>query len=44
MAANVSSRQKRRPIQKKLVNDSALYKDDSEQYSSATESVIGASE
>ena len=44
MAANVSSRQQRRPIQNKLVNDSALYKDDSEQYSSATESVIDASE
>ena len=44
MAVNVSSRQKRRPIQKKIVNDSAFYEDDAEEYSSATESVIGASE
>nr|CAH0101740.1 unnamed protein product [Daphnia galeata] len=40
MAANVSSKQKRRRIQKKLVNESAFYEDDAEQYSSATESVI----
>ena len=44
MALNVSSRHKRRRIQKKLVNDSAFYEDDAEKYSSATESVIGASE
>ena len=44
MASNVSLRHKRRRIQKKLVNDSAFYEDDAEKYSSATESVIGASE
>ena len=44
MASNVSLRHKRRRIQKKLVNDSAFYEDDAEKYSSATASVIGASE
>lgn len=40
MAASVSSRQKRRRIQKKLVNDSVFY----EEYSSASESLKVASE
>ncbi|KAK4013945.1 hypothetical protein OUZ56_026493 [Daphnia magna] len=44
MAASVSSRHKRRRIQKKLVTDSAFYEEDTEKYSSATASVTGASE
>ncbi len=44
MAANVSSRHKRRRIQQKLITDSAFYEEDAEKYSSATESVTGASE
>ena len=42
MPANVSLKQKQ--DSEKLVNDSAFYEDDAEQYSSATESVIDASE
>jgi hypothetical protein len=37
MASNVSSRHKRRQIQKKMFDDSVFYEDDAEQYSSATE-------
>lgn len=44
MAASVSSRQKRRRIQQILVNGSAFYQEDAEQYSSANQSVTGASE
>jgi hypothetical protein len=44
MAASVSSRQKRRRIQQILVNGSACYQEDAEQYSSANQSVTGASE
>ncbi|KAK4030642.1 hypothetical protein OUZ56_023915 [Daphnia magna] len=39
MLASVSSRHKRRRIQKKLVTDSAFYEEDAEKHSSATESV-----
>ncbi|EFX65796.1 hypothetical protein DAPPUDRAFT_332832 [Daphnia pulex] len=44
MAASVSSRQKSRRIQQILVNGSAFYQEDAEQYSSAKLSVTGASE
>ncbi|KZS03105.1 Uncharacterized protein APZ42_034228 [Daphnia magna] len=39
MAASVSSRHKRRRIQKKLVTDSAFYEENAEKHSIATESV-----
>ncbi|KAK4015089.1 hypothetical protein OUZ56_030079 [Daphnia magna] len=43
MAASVSSRHKRRRIQKKLVTDSAFYEENAEKHSIATESVTAAS-